>query len=101
MELCYNNVWGRVCDDAWGNVDARVVCRQLGFSDSGALSVRSSSTNVGTSTNQRIWLDNVQCVGSEATLYSCPSNPVGSENCDNANEHAGVSCQAGKYRFIF
>lgn len=31
VEFCQGNVWGTVCDDGWGSVDARVVCRQLGF----------------------------------------------------------------------
>ena len=38
LEFCYGGVWGTVCRDQWGAADARVACRQLGFSTAGIMS---------------------------------------------------------------
>ena len=35
VEVCRNNQWSTVCTIGWDNNDARVVCRQLGFSVAG------------------------------------------------------------------
>ena len=38
-----------------------------------------------------IWLDNVQCAGTESRLADCPANTIGSHNCVHS-EDASVRC---------
>ena len=36
IEICKNGVWGTVCDNEFDQVDASVICKQLGFPHEGA-----------------------------------------------------------------
>ncbi|XP_030831054.1 deleted in malignant brain tumors 1 protein isoform X7 [Strongylocentrotus purpuratus] len=87
VEVNYNGQWGTVCDDYWDDTDATVVCQILGLGESGS-ALGSAAFGQGSGD---IILDNVQCVGTETDLFSCPSNAPLSHNCVHA-EDAGVQC---------
>ena len=60
----------------------------------GAEAVTQPSFGEGTG---RIWLDNVECTGSERTLMDCTASSSGVNSCTHAQD-AGVSCQSsGKF----
>ena len=48
----------------------------------------------------RIWLDNVQCTGSERMLMNCIASSNGINNCTHAQD-AGVMCPTGIYKFYY
>jgi hypothetical protein len=89
LEVQVNGQWGTVCDDSFGDVEARVACRQLGYSD-GAYRP-SNVTPDGTGT---VWLDDLACTGSEANLSQCPSSGFGVSNCSHS-EDVGIRCCDG------
>ncbi|NWZ60001.1 DMBT1 protein, partial [Haliaeetus albicilla] len=87
VEVLHHQMWGTVCDDGWDLVDATVVCRQLGCGT--ALSAtRGAHFGRG---HDPIWLDEVNCTGTEDTLFDCRANAWGDNNCFHG-EDAGVIC---------
>ncbi len=85
VEVFLQGTWGTVCDDAFDDLDAEVVCRQLGFPGA----VRQIQRFGGG--EEPTWLDEVQCIGDEARLVDCPANPIGDEDCSHF-EDVGVEC---------
>ena len=43
LEICFNETWGTVCDDAFEEPDVAVVCRQLGYKRGGVVWLYRSS----------------------------------------------------------
>ena len=110
VEVCLNHEWGTVCDDRWGNVDAGVVCSQLGFSRyskwliylvlpfknqslphniiyADAMGVGFARFGQG-SASMPIHLDEEACLGGERNLLECGRRP---HDCTHY-EDAGVIC---------
>ncbi|CAD5118088.1 DgyrCDS6826 [Dimorphilus gyrociliatus] len=83
-----HSAWGGICDDGWSKNNGDVICRMLGFGKCIAITVNSK---FGHLSNNRIWLDNVRCNGSEASLEDCHLSAWGLHNCDQ-KEVAGVYC---------
>ena len=104
LEILHNGQWGTVCDDYWTDVEAGVVCRILEWK-LGAVDNRGRTRDEGgrslppsfgpTPAGATMWLDNVNCEGSETSLLACPRQgnlAVGVHNC-SPREAVGVQCR--------
>ena len=87
VEINYKGEWGTVCDDSWDGLDAQVVCRQLGYT--GGVARLNAAYGPGSGP---IYMDELECGGSEASLSSCRHNGWGNHNCGH-HEDAGVECE--------
>ncbi|XP_048727704.2 mucin-4-like isoform X2 [Ostrea edulis] len=88
VEIYNNGMWGTVCDDFWDHNDAAVVCGMLGYSRNSA---RGLCCEVFGKGGPQIWLDNVDCQGTEQDIFHCQHIGWGNHNCDN-HEDAAVIC---------
>jgi len=89
LEVYYRGEWGTVCGDYQNNNNnmATVVCRQLQKGYNGYKVHNGAALGQGTG---RIWLDKVDCTGSELRLFDCP-HKKGTNYCDH-DQDVGIEC---------
>ena len=68
MEICYNGVWSTVCGNGWDQVDAGVVCRQLGFNYQRALPTNNSQFGAG---GGPVLVENGTCSSNHSNISQC------------------------------
>ncbi|XP_068583968.1 neurotrypsin isoform X1 [Cebidichthys violaceus] len=90
VEIYHQGEWGTVCDDNWTELNAQVVCRQLGFRGRAKV----APDGVYEEGRGLILLDEVQCRGTEATLLACSHSELGQHDCSHS-EDVGVLCERG------
>ncbi|KAM6184361.1 antigen WC1.1-like [Sarcoramphus papa] len=87
VEVWHRGSWGTVCDDSWDMRDAEVACRQLGCGPPvSALHEAAFGMGIGP-----IWLEQVECRGTELSLQDCWARPGDSGACRH-KEDAAVRC---------
>jgi len=87
LEVLHAGTWGTVCNDFFNHTEARVVCSMLGYD---AMAARFIGGHYGAGSGQ-IWLDDVQCSGSERNIADCQHDGWGSHDCHHS-EDVSVSC---------
>ncbi|XP_060677683.1 deleted in malignant brain tumors 1 protein-like [Hemiscyllium ocellatum] len=88
VEVFYDEAWGTVCSESLDFHDGEVICKQL---QCGALQSIDYYTQLFGAGTGPIWLDDVECLSHEPTLWQCKRNRWGQHNCEH-REDAGVVC---------
>ena len=70
LEVFLSGAWAPVCAEGFGDGAAVVACKSMGFS--GAEPVKRDCVGAGLCGVDAPHLSNVECLGSETSLLSCP-----------------------------
>jgi hypothetical protein len=102
VEVSVGGTWGTVCDQYWDKREAKVICKQLNFTDGEAI----GDAHFGRGTGP-IWISHLECTGNEDQLHQCPHRGFANEfsfdwwfplPCETHNDDAGVYCyKSGNY----
>ncbi|XP_039523827.1 deleted in malignant brain tumors 1 protein-like [Pimephales promelas] len=87
LEILDDQSWVSVCDAAFDQQDAEVVCREL---DCGA-PVQVLGEDAFGKGDAQMWTQEIQCRGNESQIHLCPTSPLDENNCSDAH-NIGLLC---------
>ncbi|XP_025103062.1 deleted in malignant brain tumors 1 protein-like [Pomacea canaliculata] len=88
LEIFYNETWNTVCRLDFGQEEALVACRMLGFNSTTAVAMKSDKYGAGSGS---ILFSDLQCVGNETSLAQCQHPGLYRHNCEHWQD-VGVVC---------
>lgn len=91
VEVKILGIWGQVCDDGFGMIDADVICKELGFV-LGALEVKPGGFYGNMDPSTRFMVDQLRCRGNETSLRECDFEGWGVHDCQ-PEEAVGIVCK--------
>ncbi|XP_031365820.1 uncharacterized protein LOC102678715 isoform X3 [Apis dorsata] len=91
IEVKILGIWGQVCDDGFGMIDADVICKELDFV-LGALEVKPGGFYGNMDPSTRFMVDQLRCRGNETSLRECDFEGWGVHDCQ-PEEAVGIVCK--------
>ncbi|KAL6460117.1 hypothetical protein MHYP_G00318760, partial [Metynnis hypsauchen] len=87
VEVFHGKTWSTVCDADFDQMDAEVVCRDLGCGLPVEV-LRAAAFGRG---EGQVWSEGLQCRGNESQIHFCPTSSSLKHNCSHDND-VGLVC---------
>lgn len=101
LEICHAGQWGTFCVsriyNLFGLPEAKVACRQLGFSGVNARFVMANAYFGQAAASQPLWLTRVACYGNETSLMDCSRSMWGALAFCTHQFDVGLVCDGADY----
>ncbi|XP_057184781.1 scavenger receptor cysteine-rich type 1 protein M160-like, partial [Triplophysa rosa] len=87
VEMPHGDTWMSVCDAAFDDQDAEVVCRELNC----GVPVQRLRADAFGEGEGPVWTQDIQCTHEESYISLCPLSPSPKDNCTHEND-VGLKC---------
>ena len=76
VEVFKNNEWGTVCNQNFGQKEATIVCKTIGYQNGIPITQNNNQTFKFNQGTDKIWLNQVSCSGYENSILECKSGSI-------------------------